>query len=480
MDEIEELEYTRIKAFYQLLVDKLGAERWAKRKAAFEARVREAESDIDLEMPIEPQLFEPKDNDIDWFIMVADLAWDSKYSDCAYSSKRIYPYALAIGAVADQLRNVPHVDGVLKKMLANNNHPENQLFELLTACFYLKNGYEVSFIPERSILWPDGKTKKSPDMLVKSQHAEFYVECKRASSQTQYAQTEEKAWEAIWERLRAHLLEFAPWSRVDLTFHDQVSDVSPDEVIRVVDLARLAGTRRVKHGSVTARIREIDFMALQFHYLENAVKANSPMQELLVFGDTDSNEKRSIATVASSIIRPGEPDAILDIFVNGVANCVAAQWRCDHRVSKDSRSKHFKSLISAAVSQIPPDKPGVVHVWYETREGIDVEELRSSKNRKEISKFNASASTVWGTFVHGVSFYPSATGYDWAETVQDFLRKKRLRRLYNRALMLGTEHTVEVGGMTHWRQDKAARSAGQSNWFGRLASKLRSAFTKRT
>lgn len=472
MDEIQELERARIKAFFQLLVDRLGAAAWAKRKAAFEGKVRDRELLIDLAMPIESQLFQPKENDIDWVILVADLAWDCKYSDCAYSSKRIYPYALAIGAVADQLRDVPNVNGVLNKMLANNNQPENQLFELLTASFYLKNGYEVSFIPENSILWPDGKTKKSPDMLVKSEDAEFYVECKRAGSQTQYAQTEEKAWAAVWERLSAHMLAVAPWSRVDLTFHDQVANVSPEEVIKVVDLAMGRGGRRVREGSVTALIHDIDFRYLRAHYLFNSVKPNSPQQELLVFGDTDSNEKRSIATVASSIVRPGEPETILNIFVEGVANCVGAQWRCDHSISKDARSKHFKSLVNAAVSQIPPDKPGVVHVWYETREGVEVEEQRSDKNRKEIAAYDASSTTVLGTFVHGVSFYPSATDYEWAETVADFLRERDVRRFYRQSLMLATENTVEVEGTTHWEQDKAARSGRRSSWIARIFSTL--------
>lgn len=180
MDIVRHVERIRTKAFYYLLVDRLGTEAWVARKAAYLKRIREKESMFNINEPIEPQLFSPAEDDIDWYILASYLSYDFPYSDSAYSSSRIYPYAMAIGAVADQFRKVPYINDVLDKMLANNSKPETQLFELLTASFYLKNGYEVAFIPENSIVWPDGKTKKSPDMLVKLGDLEFYVECKRA------------------------------------------------------------------------------------------------------------------------------------------------------------------------------------------------------------------------------------------------------------------------------------------------------------
>ncbi|MEC4024885.1 MULTISPECIES: hypothetical protein [Pseudomonas putida group] len=159
MDARTQVDIARTKAFYDLLVEKLGKDVWATRKAAYLRRIRERESQFDIRLPVEPQLFSPADDDIDWYILASYLSYTSPYSDSAYSSRRIYPYAMAIGAVATELRCVPNVSDVLDKMLANNNQPEKQIFELLTASFYIKNGYEVSFIPENSLTWPDGKTK---------------------------------------------------------------------------------------------------------------------------------------------------------------------------------------------------------------------------------------------------------------------------------------------------------------------------------
>ncbi|MGY5798313.1 hypothetical protein [Rheinheimera faecalis] len=459
MDIIRQIERTRIKAFYHLLVDRLGAEAWAARKAAYLKCIREKESKFNIKQPIEPQLFSPAEDDIDWYILVSYLSYDFPYSDSSYSSNRIYPYAMAIGAVADQLRKVPHVNDVLDKMLANNNKPETQLFELLTASFYLKNGYEVAFIPENSIVWPDRKTKKSPDMIVKSGDLEFYVECKRADKQTRYSKTEERAWADIWYELSHHMLKVAPWSIVDLVFHKPVADVTAEEIIKAVNLTINGNTGKLRDGSISLEIRAIDKIGLKRHYRKFSVRPNSPQHELLVFGSMDSNEKRSISTIAKQITRPGTNDDILNMYVVDVAKCVGAQWRCDHEDSLSLRSKHFKSLLNDGVNQIPPDLAGVVHIWYETCEGIKIEELRRDKNIKNIPLYNASKTTVLGAFLHAVNYYPFEENYEWAETVQDFTRVPHLMKLFpKQSLMLASDLTSEVENITHWEQDKAVKS----------------------
>lgn len=459
MDIVRCIERAKIKAFYRLLVDRLGSEVWAVRKAAYLKRIRGQESQFSIRRPIEPQLFAPAEDDIDWYILMSYLAHDFEYCDSAYSSRRLWPYAMAIGAVAEKLRTVPNVDGVLDKMLANNNKPETQLFELLTASFYLKNGYEVAFIPENSIVWPDGKTKKSPDMLVCSGDLEFYVECKRSDKQTRYSKIEEQAWADIWDELSHHMLKVAPWNIINLVFHEQVSDITAQEVINLVNLAIKGGAGKASDGAISVEIRAIDKLRLKRHYRKFSVRPNSPQQELLVFGDIDSNEKRNISTIAKRVIRPGTQDDILNMFVKDIDKCVGAQWRCDHEISLGSRSKHFKSLLNDGIQQIPPDRAGVVHIWYETCDGIEVEELRRNKNVENISAYDASNTTVLGVFLHAVNYYPFEDDYEWAETVQDFARIPHLMELFPmQSLMLASGSTQEIEGDTHWGQDKAAKS----------------------
>jgi hypothetical protein len=285
----------------------------------------------------------------------------------------------------------------------------------------------------------------------------MYVECKRADKQTKYSQTEEQAWGNIWSQLSQHMLKVAPWSMVDLTFHGPVADVTAIDVIRMIDLVIKQGSGKIHDGLVSAEITNIDRSRLKCHYRYNSVRPNSPQQELLVFGDINSNEKRSIATIATNIVRPGSKNTCLNIFVQDVANCVAAQWRCDHVISLERRSKHFKGLVNNAITQIPPDKPGVVHIWYETVEGIGIEEMRRSKNIQNLAAFDATGTSVLGVLIHGVNYYPFEDNYDWAETVQDFARIPNIMGLYPHALMLSGDGTREVRGTTHWQQDKARK-----------------------
>ncbi|EJM15193.1 hypothetical protein PMI22_04309 [Pseudomonas sp. GM21] len=460
MDVRSQIERERTKAFYDLLVERLGEDVWAERKAAYVKRIREQESQFNIKLPVEPQLFSPAEDDIDWYILASYLSHSFPYSDSAYSSRRIYPYAMAIGAVARELRSVSYVNDVLDKMLANNNQPEKQIFELLTASFYIKNGYEVSFIPENSISWPDGKTKKSPDMLVKTGDVEFYVECKRADKQTKYSQAEEQAWAGIWTQLSHHMLKVAPWCTVDITFHVPVAGVAAEEVTNTVDQAFMDRLGRATGDSLTVKIRGIDKQSLKRHYRKFSVRANSPQQELLVFGGMDSNEKRSIATLAKRVIRPGTNHDILNLYVKDVASCVGAQWRCDHEDSLRLRSRHFKGLVHDGVSQIPFGKAGVVHIWYETRDGIEIEELRRDKNIENISAYDASGTSAMGVLLHGVNYYPFEDDYEWAETVDNFGRMPGLFDLYPRqTLMIAAEPTLEISDITHWQQDKAVRAA---------------------
>lgn len=450
----EDEERSNLKAFYNWMVDTLGQEEWSKRREALISIIRKKEFSIDLQAPIEPQLFVPPDGDINWYILVAELAWDHRFSDSSYSTRRIYPYAMAIGEFALTLRKTNNVNGVMKRMLSNKSSPENQIFEIMTAAYYIKNGYYVEFVAEHSINRADG-SKRSPDLRVTKNGVEFFVECKRAAKQTNHSQTEEAAWQAIWAALSQYMHTRSPWHIADITFHCSVIELTLPYLIESYDAALREDSREFSSKTVSISIKEINKPALLKHYSKNYVRPNSPQHELLVFGNIDSNEKRIISTIATEITRPGNPDDILNIFVEGVSNCVAAQWRCDHEISLEKRSKHFKSLISSAISQIPPRSLGVVHILYETLEGIKVELLRREKHIDVLTEFDVSNSMVMAILIHAVNYYPKEDNFEWAETVQHFSRDPSfLRAFYQDSLMLGNSKTIPYAQTTHWEQDE--------------------------
>lgn len=448
----ENTERKHIKAFYQWMVEIIGSESWSKRRESLKDKIRKSEEIINLKKPIEPQLYTPPENDIDWYIFVSELAWDHQFSDSAYSSRRIYPYALAIGAYAEELRRVPNIDSVLSKMLANKSSPENQLFEILTAAHYLKNKYSVEFISENSFTRPDG-CKKSPDLKV-SKGVDFLVECKRAAKQTRYSQDEERAWKDLWESLSSYMIKSAPWTIAEIQFHSPIHEVKADDLIAIFDSAQKNPSKTFESEYLALKIIAINKDLMHLHYRENSVRPNSPQQELLVFGNTDSNEKRSIATIASEILRPGDKNEVLNIYIEDVNICVAAQWKCTHEESLSRRSRHFKGLIADAIDQLPPHLPGIVHILYETTEGVDIESLRRQKHLEELSNFKIDNPMVLAVMLHGVNYYPTEGNYQWAETAQDFSRVRNfVNIMYEDPLMLGNNNTPSYTGTTHWDQD---------------------------
>lgn len=454
LDEQSRLERAKMKAFLHWMTEELGINEWKYRKNKLISDIKKIESSIDLKAPIEPQLFQPPENDIDWHILSADLAWDHPQSDSCYSTRRIYPYIMAIGGFADVLRDVPNIKSVVKKMLDNNNSPETQLFEILTAAHYIKNGYEVEFVPENSNLRSDG-SRKSPDLKIKMDKEYFFVECKRADKQTKYSSNEEMHWKLLWTSLSELMLSVTPWTRVDITFKTPIVNTSSEDLKGSYLCCVENGLKNFESEDLIIRIENVDSARVKNHYQINSVRPNTPQQELLIFGDMNSNEARDIATLARSLIWAGDESDILNIFVEEVANCAAAQWRCQHEESLDRRSRHFKSLIADAISQIPPDHPGVVHILYETTEGIDVEKQRREKHLKELQNFDASNSKVIAVLIHGVNYYPSEENYEWAETLQDFCRVPDfVETMYADPLMLGDMSTTRYEPTTHWQQDE--------------------------
>ena len=109
--------------------------------------------------------------------------------------------------------------------------------------------------------------------------------------------------------------------------------------------------------------------------------------------------------------------------------------------------------------QIPPDHAGVVHIWYETCDGIKIEEMRHDKNIDNISLYDASKTTVLGLLLHAVNYYPFEENYEWAETVKDFSRVPDFMELFpKQSLMLASDSTQEIEDISHWEQDKATKT----------------------
>jgi hypothetical protein len=431
----------------------MGFEAWLRRRekltnsiSAFEQTIR-----IDSE-PVEWKLFNPPTTDkIIWYMFLVDILGVEKTSDDPFESHRIYPIFAAIGDQLEKLKLVPNVHGVIKKLLSSkHNQPDNFLFELLVASHYLRNGYDVAFIEEQPTL-------QTPDLQVSKFETSIFVECKRLEKITVYADKENKAWDALWKMLSIEMVKDRNDHWIDITFKIPPSKVKPYKIIKAFhELAKAFRHTKATCETVEfkATLHAIDMQNIENHFSAYSVRANSPQIHALIFGDVNPNEKRSTATIPTDISRPGLPRAVLNIFLEGIAKCAGAQWRCTSPESVDKRSKHFKTIIKEAASQIPANSLGIIHTFYETSEGVDIEIARREKLISALTELQIKDKTILVALIHGVKHYPNINGFEWAETIQDFSAiPDILDLLFEHFLLLGFNRKGAIKDETHWEQD---------------------------
>ncbi|HGH5989962.1 TPA: hypothetical protein ACJI8U_001530 [Morganella morganii] len=463
---IPEVEYKiYAKKFLVFLINKIGKEHWLRRKEILKAEIRYIESNISMvKGPIEEQMFMAPTKDlITWYMFLVEVLnieessgytqGVEEHSDHAFESARIIPFFATIGEQLEQLIKVQEVDRIFAKLISeSNNNPDDTLFELMIAAHYLRNKYNVSFIPEN----PPHKT---PDLLVNKQgFPTFHVECKRIARMNQYSAEENIAWEKLWCSLNKEILKTGENYWIDITFKIEVAQIN--EEILIVAFKNMAKPKEPSESEkydseqFELTLHRVNMQRLNEHFSKNYVKPLTPQMHELIFGNIDVNEKRSTACLIKSTKKEGDKDAVLNLFIDKMQTCTGAQWRCIDDKSILKRAKHFKTVISRATQQFPNGSCGIVHVLYETNQGIEVERTRSDKHLQELTKLEVVNSI--GAIIHSIQIYPDVYKFEWAETIQDYsIISDMIPTLYEKPLILDFNSGVNSGiaDITHWEQD---------------------------
>lgn len=451
------------KLFLDWLIECMGQEAWVRRREKIKSSISNVENNIVIGAdPIEWQLFKPPVADkIGWYMFLVDVLGTEKATDDPFESHRIYPIFAAIGDQLGSLKLVPNVSGVIARLISSkHNQPDNYLFELLVASHYLRNGYDVSYIKDQPAM-------QTPDLEVSKLGVTIFVECKRLEKITAYAEKENRAWDVLWKDLALEMLKGGDSYWIDVTFKVPPSKVSADRLIEgYKNLAEnfIGDIAHYNSDEFDAELHLVGSRVVNKHFSKYSVRANSPQVHALIFGDVNPNEKRSVACIPTDVARPGLPGAVLNIFLEGIERCSGAQWRCTSSESLDKRSKHFKTIINEAVSQIPIGSLGIIHTFYETAEGVEIEIKRREKLIAALTGFQVEDRTLLAALVHGVNIYPGIEGFEWAETVQHFsIMPDITDELFEHVLLLGFTRKDAIKDETHWEQDVLTEKQRKGN-----------------
>lgn len=338
----------------------------------------------------EVELFDPADL-IAWYVFQAE-AYACRRED-AYEpeSYRIAPLFKRIGQLVDRLETVGGVDErVSRLMLDGRAVPDDGLYELLVAGAYRSRDWRnVAFVPEQR------GVRRTNDIMVSTGSRRWAVECKRAGRSPYEDEEQGHA-----RRITASFHAFCRARRRSLVtgvfFFSELSAVPTDYLAERAE-AFLSSRDNTEwrddfgHGGV----RGIDWSPMR-HVLsrDDIFVGGSRMVELLVGNHTDFADHDVSADWAPRDDRP--------FFATGISHASVASWISGSAEAAGRKARHFRQVVGRAADQLPGDRPGVVHVGYESRRGNAVDRERHRANMEQMKSFDPGASRlrwVYGNYV---------------------------------------------------------------------------------
>jgi hypothetical protein len=261
-------------------------------------------------------------------------------------------------------------------MKENLSQPDDGIYELLVAGAYSRRGWEkVSFIPEAK-----GIAKRN-DLYVDRPRSHWAVECKRAG-RSGYAREERLAGERIAER--AHTISrSAGRSLIVLAdLREELHLLGDDYLVDKVEQF-LGGKEPYVWDDAGGGGVVLDVMWGPLHSVmvhDDIYFGSSRMLELLL-------GKYSPA-IDFTMAGDWEPAEGRPLHATWVHHLSLVTWLSTSDEAARRKSMHFRALVSRAAAQLPGDRPGVIHVGYESVGGNSADGRRLYLNAREMRTFD--------------------------------------------------------------------------------------------
>jgi len=285
------------------------------------------------------------DDWVAWYLYLAESLANRPAVDEPSQSSRIWPFFATIGRHVDELKSTKGIDSKLHDLLKKKiNQPDSILFEFVVAIGYIRNGWEVEFIPEGA--------EKSPDLRVVRGKEELFVECKRLAKVTDYSENERAEWMKRWEKVRALLIKYPKSVFIDVEFKKEVHKTDEDVVAKAFhDMATCGAVAEgfcVENEEVIVCARHMDMKRISDHLDKWMVKYPSP-QILALFDDNYEPEgSYTNMLIAKFVTIDPDEESVLNRFVDDIQRAYCAKWICTDAVSIGKKARDVKNLLVKA------------------------------------------------------------------------------------------------------------------------------------
>jgi hypothetical protein len=401
----------------QAFLGRMPVEEWATRREAIlqSFRGRTAGTALATAPSIRVQA-----DEIAWYLFLCQQALEDPFCTDISQSQRALPFLAGIGARWHHASRVHGLERKLDELLNDyRQEPDGLLFEVLVALAYAAAGWDVTLLPEG--------VEKTPDMHIAREGREFFVECKRMSRKTQYADTERNEFLQHWDKAKSLLLSNRQWIWFKGDFHVEASALEPNFLSNVFrstlplsDSFRGALIHQSDQATIHARL--IDQAAVRSHMRKNLVKTNSPTLIRLLGGDwAPDNAATTILQMVKTtqVVWCDVPE--LGSYVDEIGFACGFTRTFDAEVSVDKKARDVTKLLSQAVKQVPSDRPSIIHIAAETMEGTAVELRRTEKVMERVPGFTTGKPVAAVRFHRLQGHQRPDILYEFDETVDTFL-----------------------------------------------------------
>lgn len=323
-----------------------------------------------------------------WYLFLAEAFFDHPWNYEPMYGSRVVPLFAALGRDLELLNSVAGLDERVKRLVGpERRQPNGGVFELLVAAAYRRAGGEVAFRPERPGI------AKTHDMDVTIGGRELAVECKRLET-SDYGERERMRMRELWEPA-AYIANAAERSTFgNVSFLIPVFGVPNrylhDKVRRWLD----SGSPAHVWADEVARgtMGEPDLTPLQ-HVLEGneVLSASTRLQELLT-----GQYVRHARILQAVRTRQGMSPR----YIKACDLAILLQWQSLAPASIDAKARDVLKKLAEANSQLPDDKPGIVHIGFEAVEGDEVERARYAKILASTGNFDPKGKPLEYVYIH--------------------------------------------------------------------------------
>lgn len=328
-----------------------------------------------------------------WWVLQGESFGDGRRWTVPDAMVRTVPYLTRLGRELERLRAIPGAEErAARLMTGERGAVEPGIYELLVALAWSRHGWNTEFVPEIRGGLP------TPDLHVSQPRRRWAVECKRVTNSA-YARNE-----------RTHGMALAA------PVHRLSERRRSPFVVRVAYKVEL---QDVAADYLEARVTEA--LANGLHWDDEVAEGIivpprwALLQRVLAHDDVFYGSSRMIELVSGAYDHQADhsfsarwrPARTRPFYATAVSHASVVTWISTSPQARLHKARHFRQLIAGAERQLPPDRPGVVHIGTETVGGRATDALRHFRNMMEAAQYDpVNPRFRW---VYGNYFAPEVT-----------------------------------------------------------------------